>query len=67
MVRAGSAPVGQLTSRAGTPATVQPDGLFLAQVQPARDTGTITVEAESAKGRAVLERRFQLQVQPAAK
>ncbi len=48
-------------------ATVQPDGLFLAQVQPARDTGTITVEAESAKGRAVLERRFQLQVQPAAK
>ena len=32
--RAGSAPVGQLTRRAGTPATVQPDGTAFSTTEP---------------------------------
>ena len=34
IVRAGSAFVGQLTSRAGTPATVQPDGTAFSTTEP---------------------------------
>ena len=34
MVRAGSSQVGQLTSRAGTPAAVQPDGTSFSTTEP---------------------------------
>ena len=34
MVRAGSAAVGQPTTRAGTPATVQPDGTGFSTTEP---------------------------------
>ncbi len=34
MVRAGSSPAGQLTSRAGTPAAVQPEGTGFSTTEP---------------------------------
>jgi hypothetical protein len=41
------------------PTPVEPDGLFLIQLPPNRE-GTITLVAESQKGRKTLVRRFQL-------